>query len=56
MIGWSLPFIKNTRKTYSKSAEKVITEVQVRFGKEDPAWIPYTTYCSIMEYKNAKSN
>ncbi len=35
--------VKNTRKTYNRYLEKVITEVQVQFDKEDPAWIPYDT-------------
>lgn len=51
-----MSFVKNTRETYSKQLEEVITEVQVQFNKENPAWIPYTTYISIMEYQNAKSN
>lgn len=35
--------VKNTRKTYNRYLEKVITEVQVQFDQEDPAWIPYDT-------------
>lgn len=35
--------VRNTRQTYVKHLEKVITEVQVQFDKEDPAWIPYDT-------------
>ena len=30
--------VKNTRQTYSKYLEKVITEVQVQFADETPAW------------------
>ena len=32
--------VKNTRQTYRKDLEQVITEVQVQFAKENPAWIP----------------
>ena len=35
--------VRNTRQTYVRHLEKVITEVQVQFDKEDPAWIPYDT-------------
>jgi hypothetical protein len=51
-----MSFVKNTRQTYSKQLEEVITEVQVQFNEENPAWIPYNTYLSILDYKNAKSN
>lgn len=51
-----MSFVKNTRQTYSKQLEEVITEVQVQFNEENPAWIPYTTYLSILDYQNAKSN
>ncbi len=39
--------VKNTRKTYSKHLEKVITEVQVQFSDEDPAWIPLETLLAM---------
>ena len=39
--------VKNTRQTYSKYLEKVITEVQVQFADETPAWIPLETLLSI---------
>ena len=51
-----MSFVKNTRQSYSKQLEEVITEVQVQFKDENPAWIPYTTLLSILDYKNAKSN
>ena len=51
-----MSFVKNTRQTYSKQLEEVITEVQVQFNEENPTWIPYNTYLSILDYKNAKSN
>lgn len=42
-----ISYVKNTRKTYNRHLEKVITEVQVQFDKENPAWIPYETLIAI---------
>ena len=39
--------VKNTRQTYNRFKGEVITEVQVQFDKEDPAWIPYSTLLAI---------
>ena len=39
--------VKNTRQMYRKDLEKVITEVQVQFAKENPAWIPLETLLAI---------
>ena len=39
--------VKNTRQTYSKHLEKVITEVQVQFADETPTWIPLETLLAI---------
>ena len=39
--------VKNTRKTYNKQLERVITEVQVQFADETPAWIPLETLLAI---------
>tara|TARA_S200002703_G_C3616148_1_gene189180 strand:+ start:339 stop:491 length:153 start_codon:yes stop_codon:yes gene_type:complete len=44
-----ISYIKNTRKTYRKDLEKVVTEVQVQFKGEEPAWIPYDTLLAIQE-------
>ncbi len=44
-----LSVVKNTRKTYRKDLQKVITEVQVQFKNEEPAWIPYDTLIAIQE-------
>ena len=44
--------VKNTRKTYNKQLERVITEVQVQFADETPAWIPYETLLAIQETTN----
>jgi len=39
--------VKNTRETYNRFLEKVITEVQVQFDNENPAWIPLETLLAI---------
>lgn len=39
--------VKNTRETYSRSLERVITEVYVQFDNENPAWIPLETLLAI---------
>ena len=44
-----LSYVKNTRQTYSKQCETVITEVQVQFDNESPAWIPYETLIAIQK-------
>lgn len=46
--------VRNTRQTYVRHLEKVITEVQVQFDKEDPAWIPYSTLLAIEDKYNIK--
>lgn len=43
--------IKNTRETYSKQLQRVITEVQVQFADENPAWIPLDTLLAITNMK-----
>ena len=35
--------VKMVRESYSKWLQKNITEVQVQFKDEEPAWIPYPT-------------
>ena len=44
--------VKNTRQTYNKQLEKVVTEVQVQFAEENPAWIPLETLLAIQSVKN----
>ena len=39
--------VRNTRQTYNKELERVITEVQVQFADENPAWIPLETLLAI---------
>ena len=47
--------VKNTRKTYNKQLEKVVTEVQVQFAEENPAWIPLETLLAIQSVKNDRN-
>jgi hypothetical protein len=42
-----LSCVKNTRQSYRKDLQKVVTEVQVQFKDEPPAWIPYETLLAI---------
>ena len=44
-----ISYIKNTREIYRKDLQKVITEVQVQFTDEDPAWIPYSTLVNMVK-------
>jgi hypothetical protein len=44
--------VKNTRKTWNRQLEKTITEVQVQFGEENPAWIPLETLLAIQEKRS----
>ena len=39
--------VKMVRETYSRWLQKNITEVQVQFKDEEPAWIPYETLLAI---------
>jgi hypothetical protein len=43
--------VKNTRKTWNRQLEKNITEVQVQFENENPAWIPLETLLAIQNVK-----
>ena len=47
MIDNPISFVKNTRQTYSKQFETIVTEVQVQFADENPAWIPLDTLLSL---------
>ena len=50
--GKSLKSSKNTRQAYNRQLEKVVTEVQVQFAKENPAWIPLETLLAMQSVKN----
>jgi hypothetical protein len=51
MMNNPLSYVKNTRQSYRKDLEEVITEVQVQFRDEEPAWIPYETLLAIQGSK-----
>ena len=40
--------VKNVREVYSRFLQRIITEVEVQFKDEEPAWIPYETLLAIM--------
>ena len=39
--------VKMVRETYSKWLQRCVTEVQVQFKDEPPAWIPYETLLAM---------
>tara|TARA_B100000287_G_scaffold340977_1_gene327495 strand:+ start:93 stop:299 length:207 start_codon:yes stop_codon:yes gene_type:complete len=41
--------VKMVREVYSKWLQRCVTEVQVQFRDEEPAWIPYDTLLAIKE-------
>jgi len=40
--------VKNVREVYSRFLQRIITEVEVQFKDEEPAWIPYETLLAMM--------
>ena len=52
MIKNPISYVKNTRKTYNKQYQTVLTEVQVQFEDENPAWIPYATLVAMEKVCN----
>ncbi len=41
--------VKMVRETYSRWLQRNITEVQVQFMDEEPAWIPYETLLAMQQ-------
>ena len=41
--------VKDVRETYSKWLQRSVTEVNVQFKDEEPAWIPYDTLLAMQE-------
>ena len=41
--------VRNVRETYSRFLQRIITEVQLQFKDEEPAWIPYETLLAMMD-------
>ena len=52
MIENPISFVKNTRQTYSRQFESIITEVQVQFADENPCWIPLETLIAMEKVCN----
>jgi len=44
-----LSVVKNTREVFSRQHQVIITEVQVQFADENPAWIPLETLLAIQK-------
>jgi hypothetical protein len=44
--------VKNTRQSYDRQLEKVVTEVQVQVKDEPPAWIPLETLLALQSVKS----
>jgi len=44
--------VKNTRESYSTYHQKIITEVEVQFDDESPAWIPLDTLLAMERVKD----
>ena len=41
--------VKMVRETYSRWLQKNITELQLQFKDEEPAWIPYDTLLAMQK-------
>jgi len=41
--------VKNVRESYNRFLQRIITEVEVQFKDEEPAWIPYETLLAMMD-------
>ena len=41
--------VKNVREVYSRFLQRIITDVEVQFKDEEPAWIPYETLLAMMD-------
>ena len=39
--------VKQVRESYSKWLQRSVTEVEVQFKDEEPAWIPYETLLAM---------
>ena len=46
-----LTHVKNVRTVYDRFYQKNVKAVQVQFQDENPAWIPYDKYISMMSCK-----
>ena len=48
-----LSYVKNTRETFDRFHQVIVTEVQVQFDDEQPAWIPFSTLLGIQKLVNS---
>jgi hypothetical protein len=46
--------VKGTREVWSKHLNQKVTEVQVQFKNESPAWIPLETLLALQSVKNER--
>ena len=46
--------VKMVREVYSKWLRRSVTEVQVQFKDEEPAWIPYETLLAMQGTNNGQ--
>ena len=44
--------VKNTRQSYDRFYQEVISEVEVQFGEERSTWIPLETLIAIQNQKS----
>ena len=47
--------VKMVRESYSKWLQRNVTEVQVQFKDEEPAWIPYDTLLAMQEVNEGRT-
>ena len=47
--------VKDVRETYSKWLQRNVTEVNVQFKDEEPAWIPYDTLLAMQEVNEGRT-
>tara|TARA_Y100000004_G_scaffold78172_2_gene88006 strand:- start:805 stop:984 length:180 start_codon:yes stop_codon:yes gene_type:complete len=48
-----LAYVRNTREKFDRFHQVIVTEVQVQFDDEEPAWIPLSTLLSIQKLVNS---
>ena len=48
-----LAYVKNTREKFDRFHQVIVTEVQVQFDDEEPAWIPLSTLLSVQKLVNS---
>ena len=48
--------VKQTREVWSQSLNQKVTEVQVQFNNENPAWIPLETLLALQNVRMENFN